>query len=111
MTVTCSLSDIQKRRDAWVAYNFPGGKDTLITSTLGAVEELGELAHHILKRKQGIRKADHDAEIKDACADIIIYLLGVATHEGFDLGEVVSETWDRVEARDWIKFPGNGKDK
>lgn len=106
----CDLSYLQERRNKWVAHNFPG-KDTLITSTLGVVEEVGELAHHILKRDQGIRKEDHEAEIKDAVGDIIIYLMGVATHEGFDIGQIVQETWEHVEKRDWIKWPGNGVDR
>lgn len=110
-----TLSILQQRRNAWVAHNFPergeGNFNGLVVGLMGATEELGELAHHILKRDQGIRKEDHDAQIKDAVGDIIIYLMGIATHEGFDIGEVLVETWEQVEKRDWIKFPGNGVDK
>jgi NTP pyrophosphatase (non-canonical NTP hydrolase) len=77
---------------------------------MGVVEEVGELAHHILKRKQGIRGTPeyHHVEIRDACADIIIYLTGVATREGFDLGHVVEQVWERVSVRDWVSNPETG---
>lgn len=100
------LDVIQRERDYWVAHNFPN--DRIDDSFYGVVEEMGELAHHLLKRKQGIRTEDHDAEIKDACADLVIFLLGVASHEGFSLHEVINDTWDQVKRRDWVKYPKNG---
>jgi NTP pyrophosphatase (non-canonical NTP hydrolase) len=102
------LSDLQAERNVWAATNFPD--DTLVDSVMGAVEELGELAHHLLKRKQGIRgdAAFHTAEIEDAVADCVIFLAGVATHEQFDFGHAVQKAWDRVKERDWTIHPQEG---
>lgn len=42
----------------------------------------------MLKRAQGLGdKAEHDKEIKDASADILVFLMQLATFEGFDLFE------------------------
>lgn len=97
------LSQMQAERNIWVAKNFPG--DRLEDSLMGAVEELGELSHHILKRRQGIRGEAlyHTEEIKDAVCDCVIFLAGIATHEQFDFGLAVQETWERVRDRDWSK--------
>src|SRR5215471_1458732 len=91
-----NLSVIQHERDYWVAHNFP--HDRIEDSFMGMVEEMGELAHHLLKSRQGIRggDVDHEAEIRDACADLVIFTMGIASHKGFDLGRVVDETWDQV---------------
>jgi len=80
---------------------------------MGMVEEMGELAHHLLKSRQGIRggDVDHEAEIRDACADLVIFTMGIASHKGFDLGRVVDETWDQVKRRDWVQYPVNGVDR
>lgn len=99
---------LQFERDRWVHHNFPNDREE--DSLLGVIEEMGELAHHMLKRRQGIRGAgvDHEAEIRDACADLVIFLLGVASHEGFILMDAINEAWDVVKQRDWIKYPKNG---
>jgi NTP pyrophosphatase (non-canonical NTP hydrolase) len=73
-------------------------------------EELGEIAHHLLKREQGIRSEgiDHAAEIRDGCADLIIFMMTLADNEGFILAEALNEAWDQVRRRDWIAFPHDG---
>ena len=108
MEVYYQLSLLQKERDPWVARNFPD--DQIENSIFGAVEEIGELAHHYLKRKQGIRGEHqfHTDEMADAVADCVIFLAGVCTHLGLDYGEVVQTTWDRVKQRDWINHPDAG---
>ena len=104
-----SVRDLQQQAAGWRDKNFPGwtGEDQF----MGAVEEMGELAHAMLKRKQGIRgdAAQHTADIQDACADVIIFLTGVATAEGFDLATVLTETWEKVHARDWVNAPLDGQ--
>lgn len=75
-----------KERDEWVARNFPPipreipGNDSI----LGCIEELGELTHGFLKLKQGIRGTpeEHNAAMRDAVGDLIIYLLGVMSAHG-----------------------------
>jgi len=93
-----------------VKHNFP--KQTRLEIFAGMAEELGELAHHLLKRDQGIRggDVDHEAEIRDACADLVIFMMGLADLEGFVLMDVIEEAWVEVKDRDWVRFPRNGVD-
>jgi len=100
------LTDLQDERDAWIKHNFPN--DELVDSIMGAVEELGELAHHYLKQKQGIRIAEHEKEMADAVADTVIFLAGVCSHLGLDYGVLVRDTWEEVRKRDWQLYPVNG---
>jgi NTP pyrophosphatase (non-canonical NTP hydrolase) len=98
-----TLSQLQAERNEWVKKNFPD--DELEDSIMGAVEEIGELAHHYLKRKQDIRgdQAHHYSEMLDAVADCVIFLAGCASHLGVDYGELVTQTWETVKRRDWQK--------
>lgn len=107
--LTISLRELQRQHTIWERRNFPDCD--LVQATLGVNEEAGELSHAVLKRIQKIRgdDAQHAADIRDACADIIIYLTSVADHEGFDLAEVVTETWEKVRARDWNANPHDGQ--
>ena len=104
-----SLRILQLEHRRWLEHNFPN--QTREQIMLGMTEELGELAHHLLKREQGIRggeDVDHAAEIRDACADLIIFMCGLADLEDFDLMDACLEAWDSVRRRDWIEFPVNG---
>ena len=66
---------LQKEHAVWSKKNF--GEQDLEDYELGLIEEVGELAHSVLKRKQGIRNNEnHDELIKDAIGDITIYLIG-----------------------------------
>jgi NTP pyrophosphatase (non-canonical NTP hydrolase) len=103
-----SLRIVQAEHRYWLAHNFPD--QTREQIALGMVEEMGELAHHLLKRVQGIRggDVDHEAEIRDACADLVIFMCGLADIERFDLMEAILEAWHNVKQRDWIAFPKDG---
>jgi NTP pyrophosphatase (non-canonical NTP hydrolase) len=64
----------QREVEVWARRNFPNA--VLVEPVAGMLEELGELAHAVLKKEQGIRQdEDHDAQIVDALGDIMIYLL------------------------------------
>jgi NTP pyrophosphatase (non-canonical NTP hydrolase) len=106
--MTHQLTILQNERNDWVASNFPG--DMVEDSIMGAVEEMGELAHHWLKMKQGIRgtEEEHIDGMLDAVADAVIFLAGVASHLGADYGELVQDTWDKVKQRDWQADPQRG---
>jgi hypothetical protein len=71
-----------EEHNKWVAHNFP--EETELESILGVIEELGELAHHHLKERQGIRGdvAIHQAGAQDAIGDLTIFLLGVMNVTG-----------------------------
>lgn len=69
-----TFEQLQAELRPWVEHNF--GKRPSWQPALGLVEEAGELSHAVLKRAQGIRgsTAEHDAAIRDAIADLIIFL-------------------------------------
>jgi NTP pyrophosphatase (non-canonical NTP hydrolase) len=76
---------------------------------LGAMEELGELAHAQLKSEQGIRmNEDHRANKIDAIADVIIYLADYCNGQGIDLEDALRTTWNQVRQRDWTRNKETG---
>jgi NTP pyrophosphatase (non-canonical NTP hydrolase) len=103
-----TLRLVQAEHRVWIMQNFPG--ETKWQAFVGMAEELGEIAHHLLKREQGIRGegVDHAAEIRDGCADLVIFMMTLADNEGFDLMDAINEAWDQVKKRDWVSFPKNG---
>jgi len=74
------------------------------------MKELRQLAHHFLKREQGIRgsREEHTAAIKGALAGIYAILLDTATEYDIDLLKAVEETWSSVKQRDWKKNAQTG---
>jgi len=102
----------QKELAEWQLKNFGSGETA--DMIIGMVEELGELAHWYLKRKQGIREGANNGSLKDeigdAFADVIIYGLQVMTHECIDAECVLRDTTDKVLKRDWKNNPsGEGE--
>lgn len=97
------IRKLQRDMLPWVQHNFPNRPAW--QPLLGLQEELGELSHAYLKRAQGIRVTeDHNGNIKDACADILIFLCDFCNAEGIDLESVVTEVWENVVSkRDWRK--------
>jgi NTP pyrophosphatase (non-canonical NTP hydrolase) len=94
------IDKIQQQQKLWAEYNFPENDD--IDQFLGVVEEVGELAHAILKLRQGIRLGeDHRAKEKDAIGDILIFLLGYCNDSNLNLLEILENTWGIVVKRDW----------
>lgn len=105
-----NLKQIQKEQHAWSIHNF-GFRDP-VEPLLGVQEEVGELSHAHLKFLQKIRNSTRDvfeAKAKDAIGDIIIFLMDYCSAHGWDLEDIVSDTWDTVKVRDWKQFPKNGK--
>jgi NTP pyrophosphatase (non-canonical NTP hydrolase) len=62
----------------WLDKNFPGHKQSARNQFYGIVEEVGELAHVVLKQSQGIRYKESEIrpKIVDAIGDILIYIVG-----------------------------------
>jgi NTP pyrophosphatase (non-canonical NTP hydrolase) len=107
-----SLKDYQERHDKWQKHNFGGKHGSGYRPLLGVVEEVGELAHAHLKAEQGIRNNEnHEANKKDAVADIIIYLSDYCTGQGIDLEKTLKETWDQVLKRDWKTNPNTAHEQ
>jgi NTP pyrophosphatase (non-canonical NTP hydrolase) len=101
-----SLRQLQAEQAAWSARNF-GENRPSHWPLLGAIEELGELAHAHLKGEQGIRYNEVQVRAKqwDALGDIIIYLLDYANLNNIDLQDAIYLTWKEVKKRDWVKNP------
>jgi NTP pyrophosphatase (non-canonical NTP hydrolase) len=85
------LKKLQPEQAAWAKRNF-GDRISALQGLLGVVEEVGELAHAVLKKWQGIRGTpeEHDEAIKDACADVVIFMLDYCNMEGFELYDALS---------------------
>lgn len=106
-----SFRDIERAVRDWARYNFPD--TTAEKQFFGMVEELGELAHAVLKADQGIRgySPEDTAEAQDAVGDLLIFLINFCDRNNWDVLNVLRDTWAEVRERDWIKFPENGLDK
>lgn len=95
-----TFKKFQKECKQWGRKNF--GKQDPILMFLGVAEEVGELAHALLKSKQGIRvNQDHETAKKDAVGDTIVYLAQFCNESGLDLQEIVETTWAGVKKRNW----------
>lgn len=98
------LDMLQEMFCLWEQKNF--GQQLPERRVLGAVEEVGELAHCFLKRSQGIRGMDDpavfDEKARDAVGDTVIYLLNLCNAEGWRMSEIIQETAEVVLKRDWI---------
>ena len=121
------LSELQEKHKAWANYNF-GEKGDGGGSLHGAHEEAGELieefmallllssrldrlSHSYLKSAQGIRgtREEHQAKMKDAVGDTLIYLTDFCTRQGLNIEECADIAWDEIKDRDWRRFPKNGR--
>jgi NTP pyrophosphatase (non-canonical NTP hydrolase) len=101
-----TLRRLQEENREWCDHNFPNRQP--YQPLLGALEELGELAHAHLKGEQGIRtNQDHNAAKVDAVADVIIFLADYCNQNGIDMQDAVESTWAAVKQRDWRKDPVN----
>ena len=107
--VTLNLRQLQAQVMVWTDRNFKDREGWM--PVMGVCEEAGEMAHAYLKLKQGIRGTpeEHEAKLKDAAADVIIFCADVANMAGFDLSDVLTTTWEKVRERDWTKAPKGGK--
>lgn len=101
------LRQLQKQIELWTNKNF--GQVPPWQPLLGAVEELGELAHAHLKDAQDIRtNEDHDLAGQDAVADIVIYLIHYCCRRGWSFETLLEETWREVRKRDWTQNKETG---
>jgi len=103
------LRNLQDQVAEWATHNF--GNPPSWHSLLGIVEEAGELCHGYLKRAQDIRgtREKHDAEIRDAIGDIVVYLADFCNKENIDFEGVVLDVWSEVKKRDWKENKQTGE--
>lgn len=104
-----NLKKLQVEIHEWAKKNFPTTATNPTVQFLGITEEVGELAHAILKQRQNIRGTfeEHEAAKKDAIGDILVFLMNFCSASGYKLDEILEETWRTVKERDWTK---NNKD-
>jgi NTP pyrophosphatase (non-canonical NTP hydrolase) len=101
------LTDLQQRLKRWQEENFDEDCTGPEWMALGATEELGEVAHIIVKAKQRIRQ--HQAglndkslnDLADGVADTVIYLMQLCSHLGIDFGKTLFYTAETVMQRNW----------
>lgn len=94
------LNELQEEVHQWSGSNFD--QHDPINPLLGIVEEIGELCHAVLKRRQNIRMdEDHDANERDAIGDIVVFLCDYCSMQGLSLSGCVDETWQQVKKRHW----------
>lgn len=105
---TPNMKKFQHQIGKWSKKNF--GDQPSYLPLLGAVEELGELAHHHLKEEQGIRTTEnHKMGKLDAVGDIIIYLTDYCEREGLEITEAIIIAMTEVMRRNWVKNKETGK--
>ena len=97
------FSLMQKELSDWQTRNFGGA--TTEDMALGMAEEVGELCHMILKRKQKIREGADGSnlkdEIADAVADTFVFGVQVLTCEGLDAEVAITQVFEKVLKRVW----------
>lgn len=96
-------SRMQVEMFRWQTRNFGGAERFEIMA--GITEEVGELAHVLLKNKQGIRGYDdpvkYRTEASDAIGDAVMYMVQLCTILRLDFGTIVMRTAEKVQQRDW----------
>ncbi len=95
------IRKLQIKLHEWEQRNFPDTTDLSRVAIM--VEELGELAHCVLKQHQNIRpESATDEMLRDALGDIFVTLCTMSFGRGWDLEEIIEEVSGNVLARDWV---------
>ena len=102
-----TFRELQSQVGSWSLKNF--GEDPPVWKFVGMVEEVGDLAHALLKKKQGIRiTEDHEAKAKDAVGDLLVYTADFCDRMSYDMQEIIEKVWAKVSKRDWKADPSKG---
>jgi len=102
-----SLSDAQRRVDAWVS-QFEEGYFDPLTNLARLTEEVGELAREINHRfgQKTKKEEEPEGDLGMEMADILFVLICLANREGIDLQDAFDRMMAKVERRDeqrWTK--------
>lgn len=112
-----TLNELQGELFEWQQKNFKKEDTGIEWMALGAAEEVGEVAHVVLKARQKIRQ--HQAGLDEAAlnaladgvADTVIYLMQLCSHAGIDFGKALFATAEEVMKRDWKAKKTDGVSK
>ena len=96
-----TLSDAQRRVDAWIS-QFEEGYFDPLTNMTRLAEEVGELAREVNHRfgQKTKKKGEAEGDIGMEMADILFVLICMANREGIDLQESFDRMMAKVEGRD-----------
>ena len=102
-----SLTDAQRRVDAWIS-QFEEGYFDPLTNLARLAEEVGELAREVNHRfgQKTKKKDEPEGDLGMEMADILFVLICMANREGIDLAEAFDRMMAKVESRDaerWTK--------
>jgi len=105
-----SLTDCQRRVDAWIS-RFEEGYFHPLTNMARLTEEVGELAREVNHRfgQKTKKKEEPEGDLGMEMADILFVLICMANREGIDLQEAFDRMMDKVDRRDtgrWTLKPG-----
>jgi NTP pyrophosphatase (non-canonical NTP hydrolase) len=104
-----SLSDHQRRVDAWIS-QFEEGYFHPLTNMARLAEEVGELAREVNHRfGQKTKKREEAAgDLGMEMADILFVLICMANREGIDLDRAFDAMMEKVERRDTTRWTRKG---
>jgi NTP pyrophosphatase (non-canonical NTP hydrolase) len=110
-----SLTDAQRRVDAWVS-QFEEGYFHPLTNLARLAEEVGELAREVNHRfgQKTKKREEPESDLGMELADIMFVLICMANREGIDLQVAFDRMMEKVEARDenrWTKKSVSGERK
>jgi NTP pyrophosphatase (non-canonical NTP hydrolase) len=117
ITAINALNELQGRLKQWQENNFNEDCTGPEWMALGAAEELGEVAHIIVKAKQRIREhqaglnAESLNKLADGVADTVIYLMQLCSHLKIDFGIALFYTAETVMKRNWRDNKTDGVNK
>jgi NTP pyrophosphatase (non-canonical NTP hydrolase) len=107
-----SLTDAQRRVDAWVS-QFEEGYFHPLTNLARLAEEVGELAREVNHRfgQKTKKPGEPEGDLGMEMADILFVLICMANLEGIDLQATFDQMMEKVETRDdrrWTKKQQKG---
>jgi NTP pyrophosphatase (non-canonical NTP hydrolase) len=111
---TSSLTEAQRRVDAWIA-QFEEGYFHPLTNLARLTEEVGELAREVNHRfgQKTKKRGEAEGDLGMEMADILFVLICMANREGIDLHAAFERMMEKVESRDdkrWTKKRERDKD-
>jgi NTP pyrophosphatase (non-canonical NTP hydrolase) len=100
-----SLTDAQRRVDAWVS-QFEEGYFHPLTNLARLAEEVGELAREVNHRfgEKTKKSEEPEGDLAMEMADILFVLICMANREGIDLQQAFDRMMEKVEARDEARW-------
>ncbi|HEV2083587.1 MAG TPA: nucleotide pyrophosphohydrolase [Gemmatimonadales bacterium] len=105
LVTSTSLTDVQRRVDAWVR-QFEEGYFHPLTNLARLAEEVGELAREVNHRfgEKTKKREEPEGDLAMEMADILFVLICMANREGIDLQDAFDRMMRKVTARDETRW-------